>query len=331
VQPAFVTEIQAWYHRNLSAGGERNGTENQYSAAATITAQPFSRVTVTYTGGYNGLRENVTNAARGAARSVEHQGDLQFRIFRSVTLREELLRRDAKSFGFDDSSRRATTFLDWAPTRQLRTSLEFGRDTQTANGAPYTIDTRAVHGTAMVIRSVTMNFYAGVQTQTSTAVQTTAERRFLNANATVQLLRSLRLELIANSQRTTSESQDAAFQVLGPERDVRYATEVTWRPGRPLVLRARIGHVSATALSGYTQQYHAEWYPFADGAISLGGTYDRDIDPLAGRRASRLIFNPKWLMNRHVALDVNYTAVSNNDSNLNDRQRTVFATLTVTK
>jgi hypothetical protein len=96
-------------------------------------------------------------------------------------------------------------------------------------------------------------------------------------------------------------------------------------------LSTRYGWLSSEALSGFTQRYHVEWRPFGDGTVALAGAFDDDIDPVMNRRARRMIFNPRWLMNRWTILDINYTSVSTTLPNGSLRQRTLFATLTLTK
>ena len=132
-------------------------------------------------------------------------------------------------------------------------------------------------------------------------------------------------------QKNEAAGSSAATQLLGPSRDNRVYADFIWRPGPQLTASTRLGWLSSDALSGFTQRYHAEWRPFADGTVALAGSFDQDIDPVLGRRARRVIINPRWLMNRWTIIDVNYTSVSTTFSNASLRQRTLFATLTLTK
>jgi len=65
--------------------------------------------------------------------------------------------------------------------------------------------------------------------------------------------------------------------------------------------------------------------------VSLGGSYDQDIDPTVNRRAKRMILNPRWMMNRWVMLDLNYTSIITTFETNAYHDRTFFATVTLTK
>ncbi|HSP35268.1 MAG TPA: hypothetical protein VLU46_13205, partial [Thermoanaerobaculia bacterium] len=143
--------------------------------------------------------------------------------------------------------------------------------------------------------------------------------------------RTVRMQFNGTMQRAESQSTNPATQLLGPSRDNRISNDIIWRPGRQLALSVRSGWVSGAELSGFTQRYHVEWFPFGDGTVSLGGSYDEDIDPTLNRRATRAVFNPRWLMNRWVTVDLNYTSVKSQFDSSSNYQRTLFATLTLSR
>lgn len=332
VEATLVTELQAYSHRDLGPEGRRTGTQDQYNATTTVSYQPTRNLILGYTGSYNQLKEDITTYAPIEARATEHTVLAQYSFFRNFALRTQYVRRDAETFtGQTDSANTWTTFVDWTPTRQLRTSLELARDEQVLGTTAFTIDTRAVHVSAAVVRALHVLLDVGTQTQSFTSDGTTANRQFANFTANAQLLRSLRFTLLGSLQSTDTDSLDPAVQLLGPSRDQRVSGELLWRPGRQLTLSTRMGWVSGGALSGFTQRLHVEWYPFGDGTLSLGGSYDEDIDPMLDRRASRLVFNPRWIMNRWATFDIQYTSVSSRFGSLTDKQQTLFATLTVTR
>ncbi len=332
VEATLVTEVQAYYHRDLGPEGRRSGTQNQYNATATVSLQPTRNLSLGYTGGYSALDEDIKAFLPIEAKATEHTATVQYSFFRNFGVRTQYVRRDAETFtGQTDSANTGTVVLDWTPTRQLRTSLELSRDDQVLGATTFTIDTRAVHVTAGVVRALQLLLDLGTQTQTFTSDGTTANRQFANLTANAQLYRSLRFTLMGSLQRTETDSIDPAVQLLGPTRDQRISGELLWRPGRPLTLSTRVGWVSGGALSGFTQRFHVEWYPFADGSVSLGGSYDEDIDPMLDRRASRLVFNPRWIMNHWATFDIQYTSVSSSYGPITDEQKMLFATLTVTR
>ena len=92
------------------------------------------------------------------------------------------------------------------------------------------------------------------------------------------------------------------------------------------------GWLSGGAISGFTHRYHADWYPFGDGTVSIGGSLDEDIDPVQNRRARRVIFNPRWMMNRYgvprLQLHLGEHLVRRQHTN---QQCSIYATFTLTK
>jgi len=330
--PTLVTEVQAYYHTTLAAGRTRNGTQDTYNGSTTLTFQPYKKLMVGYTGVYSALREKFTTQPRNNTSDIEHLGTIQYDLPRNFSLRGQYLRRTAQTFtGRTDSLNDATAFIDYVPTRQLHVTFELGKRNETQQGSTFDLDTKAIHVTAFVIRSVILTADAGVQTQTIALDGSTADHQFFNFTGNLQLAPSLRLLLNGSMQRTTSNSNDPAVQLLGALRDDRISAEFIWRSGRQLRLSARFGWASADVLSGFTQRYHVDWYPFGDGTVSLGGSYDQDIDPTVNRRAKRMILNPRWMMNRWVMLDLNYTSIITTFETNAYHDRTFFATVTLTK
>src|SRR5581483_3705974 len=211
---------------------------------------------------------------------------------------------------FNDTARGVTAFLDYMPTRELRVTVESGRESDTLEGSAFAVGTNAIHITASVLRSASVTLDAGEQTQRIRSDASSAQRRFANLASTLQLWPTLRMLISGTYQKTNSQSSDPSVQLLGAPKDERITDEVIWRPSRELSVGVRVGWVSGQQLSGFSERLHVDWFPFADGTVSLGGSYDDDIDPTLNRRARRLTFSPRWVMNRHAAIDVNYTAVS---------------------
>jgi len=330
--PTLVTEVQAYYHTTLAAGKTRNGTQDTYNGTTTLTFQPYKKLILGYTGVYTALREKFTTASRNNTSDVEHLGTLQYDLLHHFALRGQVLRRTAETFtGRTDSLNDATAFIDYIPTAQLHVTLELGKRDETQQGSTFNLDTKAIHVSAFVIRSVILTADAGVQTQTIALDGGTADHTFFNFTGNLQLAPSLRMLLNGSMQRTKTNSSDPAVQLLGAERDNRVSSEFIWRSGRELRLSARFGWASGAAISGFTQRYHVDWYPFGDGTVSLGGSYDQDIDPTVNRRAKRVIVSPRWMMNRWVILDLNYTSLLTTFETSSFHDRTFFATVTLTK
>ena len=191
--------------------------------------------------------------------------------------------------------------------------------------------TRNNHRRLVAVALLCIASACGTTTQTLSIDGSVSRRRYVTLSSNAQLTTHLRMLLTATSQRNRTESSDRATQLLGPERDNRITSQFTWRAGRQLALTAMFGWLSGGAISGFTHRYHADWFPFGDGTLSIGGSLDEDIDPVQNRRARRVIFNPRWMMNRYAYLDFNYTSVNNSFAGSNNQQRSIYATLTLTK
>jgi hypothetical protein len=331
-EQTIVTEVQAYYHAEIGAGSERASTQNFYVGTANIVLQPVRRLHLSYTGTYSGIEQRLADQPRARSKDLEQLGEAQFDIRSWLSVRSQFLQRDARSFtGTTDSASGVTAYLDINPSRQWRNSIEVSRQKQVLGASQFTIDTNAIHSSAFVYKSLFLGFDAGTQTQSLSSDGSTAKRTFLNLTGNIQIFPTLRVLLSGTVQRNDTISSDPATELLGPTRDNRLSSEFIWRPGRPLTLSVRLGHVSGQSLSGFTQRYHVEWYPFGDGTVSLGGSYDQDIDPVVDRRATRMIVNPRWVMNRFVIFDVNYTSVSSTFSTFENRQHSLFATVTLIK
>jgi hypothetical protein len=328
VEPVFVTEMAAYFHTTIEAGETRKGSQASWTGTAAVTYQPVKRLTLFYTGLMSSVRQELAGPLLSTT-DVEHFGTAQY-DWRLVSLRGQYKKRDItnRSRG-DDAASGLTAFLDFNPTKQLRISLEAGSEDQVLDGTSFTLDTRLINVSAFVIRSVQVTMQAGTQTQEMAIDGTVAHRRFASLSSNVQLSPSVRMLVQGTLQRTQSDSDDPAVLLLGPQRDDRVSADVIWRPGRKLSLSTRVGWFSGQAFSGTTYRYHAEWYPFGEGTVSLAASHDEDIDPILNRRATRTVFNPRWAMNRYAAVDINYTAVTSELETMSNRQRSLLATLTL--
>jgi len=329
--PTLVTEIQAWYHTPIAPGQMQRGTQTAFTQMANVSVHPIQRLTVVYSGLYSAVRQEIAAQPLLSTNDLEHLATVQFDLWKTISLRAQYLRRNAENFdGNNDTAAGLTSFVDWTPTTDLKVTLEAGNENDVLQGSAFRMETRALHVTAFVLRSLAVTANAGTQTQEISTDASSAERRFADLTSTVQLLPTVRMLLLASYQKTNSQSLDPSVQLLGAPRDERITDEFLWRPGRELSLGVQIGWITGQDLSGFTERVHAEWFPFGDGTVSLGGSFDEDIDPTLNRRARRFMFNPRWLMNRHAAFDVNYSDVSSTLQSSN-RQRTLIARLTLSR
>ena len=331
-EATFVTEVQGFYHTALRPGEHRRGDQSGLSTNATITYRPLQRLLLSYTGLYSSIRQQLGSTPETKTSDLEHLGSIEYDIAKAWSVRTQYLQRDVQNFArAGDGARGLTVFLDFAPTKQLRITLESGDQRQTIDGTSFTMQTRAIHTTAYVLKSLFFTLDGGTQMQKISDTGSIARQQFINLTGNAQLWPTVRLQLNGAMQRVTADSSDPAVQLLGPSRDNRLSGDVIWRPGRQLQLTVRTGWVSGAELSGFTHRYHVEWFPFGDGTVSLGGSFDEDIDPTLNRRATRTVFNPRWLMNRFITFDLNYTSVKSSYQTIATYQKTLFATVTLSR
>ncbi len=332
-EPTFLTEVQLYVHTTIAPGEHRKGQQSVRTGTTTFVLRPVERLSFMYTGMYSSLSQALGSLPRNATTDLEHSGAVKYDLLKTVSLRGQYVKRSVRGVAGsgDDYATVGTGYLDYVPTGRLRVTLELGQQQETLEGSRSTIETRALHLTGNAVPSVQVVFDVGVQNQTIAADKTAARRDFANLAATAQLTRTIRLLLNGNLQRVETESTDRSVLLLGPSRDNRVSAEFVWRPGRELSVATRLGWVSGAAISSLTQRYHVEWFPFAGGTVSLGGSYDEDIDPATNRRATRAVFNPHWQMNRFTLLDFNYTAVTTRYYSAETTQRSILASVTLMK
>jgi len=331
-EQTLVTEVQAYYHTAIGAASARSGYQNFYNGMTTVTLQPVQRFLVSYTGTYTASRQELTSLARQSSNDLEHIANVQYDVRTWMTLRSQYYKRNVRAFNIVEGDADGLAgYLDLKPTKKLQVTFEVNRQNQDVGNNVASIDTNAIHASAFVFRSFSLNVDAGVQNETILGTSAKAHRRYGALVGNAQLLPTLRVLLTGSYQRNQTDSTDPATQLLGPSRDQRFYADFIWRPGPQLSLSSRFGYLSSDALSGFTQRYHVEWRPFGDGTVALAAAFDEDIDPVLDRRARRMIVNPRWLMNRWTILDVNYTSVSTAFTSGSLRQRMFFATLTLTK
>lgn len=328
----FITEAQAFYHVRIDPASARNGQQETRGATLALNAQPFENLRIGYGGSYTAMEQEFAALASIASSSIDHGLSIQYDLAERWKVRAEAAKRDARLYGVaNESGTSLVAALDYRPTRRLQLSFEANRHQQQGVLTPSSLMGYSFHLNGQPVRAVSLTFDAGVQQQEIEGETSAGRRTFANLTMGARVTRTVRMLLSAALQRATSTSDDPATLLLGAQRGDRASAEFIWQPGRPLLVSTRIGYVSSSVSSGFTQRVRVEWSPFAGGAVSFVGTFDEDIDPMSDRRARRLVFAPRWAMNRFVTFDFNYTAVSSSTGTRNDEQKTLFASVTVSK
>lgn len=328
----YATELQAFNVTFFKDATGRDGTQDVKSGFVSLSVVPVRRLTVSYSGAYSEHEQRFAAFGSENNTTLDHNLAAELQLLRSLRLRGSAVRTEVSGYGQSaDGSENLIAAIEYSPTARLRLTLEASRQTQTILGAASTIDTQALRLYGLPVRAVTLSIDAGVQSQTIPGSPITGKRTFVNLSTSARLTRTTRLLLTANVQRARGGEDDPASLLLGAARDDRYSAELTWQPGRPLLVSTRLGWNANPLRRGLTQRYRAEWNPFAGGAVSLIASYDDELDPLNDRRSRRLVFGPRWTMSRYLSMDVHYTAVETEIDDRSDQQKTFYATLTVTK
>lgn len=329
---SFITELQAFYHVEVDPSAARNGEQQTYGATASIGFTPVKALKIGYAASYNRMQQDYVTRAAISNTSLDQAMTLEYAFARNWTLRGEAGMREARLYDeLSDRGNSVLAALDWRPTRRLQLSVETTRQHQTDGLTDSVLELYAMHLNGQPLRTMSLSADAGMQTQQIEGEEKAGRRTFANITASARLTKSVRLLLTGSLQRATSRSDDPASLLLGAARADRVWTEVIWNPGRPLLVSARVGYISSSVLSGFTQRVRMEWHPFSGGTVALIGTYDEDIDPMADRRARRIVFSPRWAMNRFVTFDLNYTNVSTELETFSEEQKTLFFSVTVSK
>lgn len=343
-----VTEVQAFSRTEFAAGEMRRTDVRLGSGNATLTVQPMRQVTLTYYGLFNGL-EQTSPALDLENRSYEQVASAQLDPTHVLGLTVRYQKRDVTQTGlvFDQAYEAWSGILDLRWLATLQQTLEATRSREDNTGRRIASDGVTLHTYTRFYPSLDLRLDLGLAQETYSGLLAgvlplgqNVDRRYLNGVGRAQLIEGLTLTLTATVQRAVYENgftpPDGSGDLLPPEgialppeRDDRWSAELFYRPGSRLGLSARIGRATAGTLKGMLQRYHVDWYPFAGGALALGGTYDQDVDSIANRQARRLTFTPVWTINRRTILNLNYTRLTA-VANRSTTARSFYATLTLT-
>jgi hypothetical protein len=305
----LVTEIQAFFHTSFNAGETDRTDIRTLSATVTLTGKVTNWLTLSYYGNANDSHTSPTGKADYG--SLDHdqivtlEGKPTDKL--TATLRYEYQRGEfGTTFSQTLSGYWAT--LQYNLTQHTSSSIEASHLSQ-KNDQDITTDTLRLHEYARLYNSLDVYVDAGVARQNYNTLDVQALQTFLTGYTYAQLTRSLRLNLSANYQVTRFEGSGALAQFGTLETHVgNYYAELYYRPSSKLLLSGRFGWVTGSRLSGATQTYRAEWYPFAGGTIGFGTIYDDDIETNGfEHRFRRIQFLPRWQINSHAILDLNYS------------------------
>ena len=307
-QEAFVTELQAFFHTELDRGATRRTDQRFVSASVDATVKPLSWLALRYYGLGNVYDTQQPDRPDYNSRDFDHQVWLYVNQDQPLNGNVRYERRTSTSGeNPQDTLDGLWGYVQWVFHRNLQTSLEASRTVEHGS-VELTADTIRLHEYMRLYRSIELSVDGGVQHEDFDSIQLQARHVFVNGVAYIQLTKAVRLILSTNWEKVHYTGEGTASLVDLEPVNTRYYGEIWYRPSGQLLLSARLGYVKAPGVDAKTNTYRVEWYPFARGTVGFGTIYDEDVETNGTyRRFRRIQFIPKWQMNRHLSLDVNYT------------------------
>lgn len=335
-----VTELEVFQHQSFGAGETKRTDIRLASGTATVSGKPAPWLTLSYYGLFNSNTQTSTTRAELSTKDADQMVSVQVDPLTRVNVIARYEKRTvSQTDGYNQSLDAASATLHAAPLRTLDATLEYRRSREDLAGRLSTSNGLSGSLFLKLLRSFDMSLSAGLQQEDTASDGHPATHRTFTAVTYVQLTDDVKVTANASLQRTSYENgfpgDNGTGLLLPASSDARYWAEVYFRPGPQIALTGRFGYASSDAFSGLTQGYRVEWYPFAQGTVSIGTVYDEDLDSVSNRRFRRIQLMPRWTLNKHAAIDLNYTILSTyvnsggDEGGLSQSSRNFWATVTL--
>ena len=224
-EETLVTEVQAYYHTLIAPGGQRSGTQRFTNGMAMVSYRPVKRIFVTYDAIYSSSRQELATLPLTTSADLEHLGTIEYDIRSWAAVRGEFLRRNVKTAGgIAGGGADGRRFFLTSRRLAATSTLEIAHQSENLGGTAFLIDTRAVHTTAFIFRSLSANFDVGTQTQTLSTDGSVSRRRYATLSTNAQLTPISGCSY-GDDAAQRIDSSDPAAQLLGPERDNRITSQ----------------------------------------------------------------------------------------------------------
>lgn len=329
LQPIAVTEIEAYYHEELSPTAPRISTHLLGNASLSAVARPMKEITLSYLGSFNLFRQLTAEAPTATSLDYDQTLALSGDPFRflNVSLRYQE-RRVQQTTGFSQLLDVGEINLTWSFIDSLRTLMGVLAQYEDNQGKLSTTRGLKLQNYAFLYRNLRLSLDTGYLRQVWLTEALAVDKVYGTALLEAQVTQALRLTGQAAIQRNRFEGTPEDVPLL-PGRDERYLVEANLRASQQLMVTARLGWAAGDQISGLVQRYRLDWYPFPEGSIRVGFNYDQDIDPYLHRQVRRLAVLPHWSINRNAALDLNYT-LTMTDMPVPSRTSILFLSFTLT-
>jgi hypothetical protein len=308
--PTYVTELEAFFHTTLAATEKRTTRLQFQTAFASLTGRPADWLHFGYSFLANRYRTNPEAAASLTSADVQHSAYLEIHPLQPLALVAQYRREDVRQGGgLDRTHQTQSGQVKYDANTNLHLALEASLNRDTREDFQGEIRTKIFRGylDARPLQAIGVTLDGGFADQ-DVGFGATQRRRFLDLRGYTQLTDSLRLTLEANVDRLSNAGLSVPGVGVRPSRSERIYGGGDYRPSDRLAFSARVGRTVSDSTSLSLQHYRFEWNPFAGGAVTLGTTFDEDVDQNDLRRRFRRVqLNPRWMLNRHSSLELNYS------------------------
>jgi hypothetical protein len=325
-----VTELQAFVHETLSTGMERRISALLQTVQAALAFRPWERLRIIYAGTLNALATSTDGAANLWSTDSSHALSARAGPFDDVTITADVNRWDARAPGAPAQHNLASALtVAWRPLPRAEAAAVVRAGELSPEGASATTWGAGLRGQLGWYEAIRLA--AGIDYGHDRF--SAGSNDYVNGQATAALRVRPDLDLGAaiGVQRVTESagtSPGAALALLTVYQYERYQAEAVYRPGEPLQVDFRLGYYQSAMSSGLLQVLRLTWSPFRGSAVSVVAEYDDDVDPLSGRRFQRLQLFPRWNLNRHAVLQLNYNRTRASGAGAS-RQDVLYLTFTM--
>lgn len=307
---SLVTEMEVFRQTPSASAEPKKSTFLNQNGTLNMTARPFSKVALTYSGTFNAASQDSLSQSFSST-EMNNLAAADFGPFGFATagLRYQG-RRSSQTSGLDQSSDNYTGRLNWSILPTLDTAFSITHGEERVGGAP-TLETNSTALTADMrlypTWRVTLSLgYAG---QKDLQNSRSSDSLVLAGTSSAQLTRSLDWSMNFSAQWGSSFVSSATAQVFQKSQAKSIYSDFNYRPSPQLNLGAHLGYLATDSQSGFVQGYRINWIPFPDGTVLITTRYDLDRDPISGQNSYRFSVAPRWNINPNLYLDLNYSHV----------------------
>ena len=302
---ARVTEIRAYVHEEFGPSRTETIDTKLATENATLTFHPLSSVTLFYYGLFNQSLEDSAARPDDRTDDADQVASATWDITRRINVLAQYQWRKVTPTASPVQSYRALTAdLRYTAVRNVSVTFEGVSATQEESSIPTEVRTASLRTYLRFLRSLDFSANVGVQKQKFLNSGLVLDEWFATGYTSAELTSDLHLRV--DGSYTRNQTPGLIGLILSGT-DERYTGDLYYRPGPQLGVDVQIGWVHSGNLTGLIQNYRLDWRPFPFGSLDIGGRYEENVEPFTNRRSRRLILDPRWRLNNHMMIDLNYT------------------------